>query len=801
MFGSLYTRFAQRPIRVLLAYTLFAVLSGGCFLLIQQSENIESLLPDNAESQVRRDFDWLQKAPFARKVLIDLHAQQGITAQQLKECAEALSDDITPFFTKVLSGPPLQVQHNLPQQLLQALPNLVNEADLTLIEQRLQRGALQQRLTTLREQLFTPQGWMTKQQMQTDPLQLWQISAGHLRHLNPMAQADQQQRDFVSRDCRHRLIVADTDVVIGDAQASGTLMDHVQQSIDRTVPAGIVATVVSGHQYTLANARTIQRDLRIVLGVSTVAILLIFVLLLRSWRALFVFILPASVLGFSAAAVALFFPTVSGITIGFGAVLLGITVDFTLHVYLSLRHSDEAAQQLRRLTPPLIGGALTSFLAFSVLLVSVLPGQRQLAVFSMTAITLAMLLALLVMPHLCGRNRRNIGIDPHEPLLVKRSVIWLWSAVMLLSALAAPQLNFDGDMRSLSVSTPALQAAEQQLQQVWGNMRSSALLFAQGDTLQQALTVNDEIYAVVENSHSVDDEEVPPHLVSLASILPSKAQQQLNRQRWDEFWQRQQQSFADNLHHVSADLGFSSSAFQPFTHWLDQPVGVIDLNFWQQAGFSDAISGLMIVQSTQSNETTSRFAVVSLINEGELTSTLQQQLNDVSGAIVVAQGFFRQQLSNALAHDFIRFIVLALVVVIGVLVLWYRRVSAVLLALLPVASGLLFMFGAMGWFGLSFNLFNVVAAILIIGLGVDYGIFMLSLCDGSGCQQSERAVLVSALTTLAGFGSLVLAKHPAMHSIGVTVLFGISGAVLTALYVVPAFYQWVNVNTANDGKV
>lgn len=795
MFSALYDLFAKRSSGLLIGYAFFAVLSVCCFLFIQQSENIESLLPDTAGTEVRRDFNWLQKAPFARKVLIDLHAQPEVTAEQLKQTATSLHNAVSPYFTKVLSGPPLDVQHDLPALLLQALPNLVTEHDLTLIEQRLQQHNIRQQLTRLREQLFTPQGWMTKQQMQRDPLAFWQISADHLRHLNPMAHSDQQQRDFVSRDGRHRLIVADTDVAIGDVIAGGQLMDQVQQSVALCVPEGITATVVSGHKYTIANARTIQRDLRVVLGVATVAILLIFILALRSWRALFVFMLPASVLGFSAAAVSLFFPTVSGITIGFGAVLLGITVDFTLHVYFSLRHSGQPQHQLRRLTPPLIGGALTSFLAFSVLLVSSLPGQRQLAVFSMTAITLAALLALIVMPHLCGRSskRDDRCCDDGKRLPLRgKSVVALWGVVMLLCCVAAPQLQFDGDMRSLSVSTPQLRAGEQQLQQVWGNMRSSALLFARGETLDQALTVNDEIYRLVAGQQSVIEPDTPPHLVSLASILPSVQQQQHSRMLWNTFWQKHQQLLVEQLHQQGGAMGFSSSAFIPFISWLNQPTTGVDLNFWQQAGFTDAMSGLMIDDDSISKTGGSGVALISLIDEIELTPQLQQQLRDVDGTIVIAQGIFRQQLSQALAHDFIRFIIMALVVVVVVLVIWYRRFSSVLLALLPVGSGMLFMFGSMGWFGLSFNLFNVIAAILIIGLGVDYGIFMLSRCDGSGCQQSEHAVLVSALTTLAGFGSLVLAQHPAMHSIGVTVLFGISAAVLTALYVVPAFYQRLN---------
>ncbi|MEA3466088.1 MAG: MMPL family transporter [Thermodesulfobacteriota bacterium] len=778
---AIYLFFNRRSRLLLTGYVCFALLSVACLALIDQRENIKSLLPDNsADIQVRRNFDWLQKAPFARKLLIDLHAVEGISAIELQQAAAALSGSLQPpLFTQVLSGPPLEAQGQLFTTLLQALPNLVTTHDLQLIEERLRPEKIKQRLQRVREQLLTPQGWWTKQSLREDPLALWQIAAGHLRQLNPMAQADQQQRDFVSRDGRHRLVVVDTDIAIGDVIGGGKLIDQLQQMIALHVPAGIQATVVSGHQYTLANASTIQRDLRIVLGTATLAILLIFILLLRSWHALFVFLLPASVLGVSAAAVAVVFPSVSGITIGFGAVLLGITVDFTLHVYFSLRGSSQPTMQLRRLTSPLIGGALTSFLAFSVLLSSSLPGQRQLAVFSMTAIATATVLALVVMPQLCGKG--CAASDP--PLIcVKRVRLWIvvfWAAMMVLSAVAVPNLRFDGDMRSLGVSTPALRDGEQLLQQVWGNMRSSALLFARGKTLDEALTVNDTIYQQVQRQSS--------SIVSLASILPAPQRQQHNRELWNQFWQQHQPTLAAHLLSIGADLGFSSSAFHPFSRWLQQPIEPVGLHFWQQASLTEVISGLMMADSEM---TADGVALISLMDEADLTPQLQHSLASVPNAIVIAPGGFSQQLSAALATDFSRFIVMSLGVVVMVLIVWYRRLRHILLALLPVASGLLFMFGAMGWLGLSFNLFNVIAAILIIGLGVDYGIFILSRCDGSGCEQAQRAVLVSALTTLAGFGSLVLARHPAMYSIGITVLFGISAAVVTALYIVPAVYQW-----------
>jgi predicted RND superfamily exporter protein len=145
-------------------------------------------------------------------------------------------------------------------------------------------------------------------------------------------------------------------------------------------------------------------------------------------------------------------------------------------------------------------------------------------------------------------------------------------------------------------------------------------------------------------------------------------------------------------------------------------------------------------------------------------------------------------ISKALGNDFIRFILMASLGVIILLILIFRKPKKIVSALVPVVTGLFFMAGVMGFFGMRFNLFNIVASILVIGLGVDYGIFMVCRLTEGYNHFTERAVLVSGLTTLAAFGALVLARHPALHSIGITVLFGIGAAIPSALFVVPAIH-------------
>jgi uncharacterized protein len=95
----------------------------------------------------------------------------------------------------------------------------------------------------------------------------------------------------------------------------------------------------------------------------------------------------------------------------------------------------------------------------------------------------------------------------------------------------------------------------------------------------------------------------------------------------------------------------------------------------------------------------------------------------------------------------------------------------------------------MGWKGIEFNLFNIIATMLVIGLSVDLGIFMVSRVREGNDTNTSLAVLLGGLTSLVGMGALTLARHPALSSIGISVLLGMCGAIPSALFVIPAFYH------------
>lgn len=127
----------------------------------------------------------------------------------------------------------------------------------------------------------------------------------------------------------------------------------------------------------------------------------------------------------------------------------------------------------------------------------------------------------------------------------------------------------------------------------------------------------------------------------------------------------------------------------------------------------------------------------------------------------------------------------------------FRSIACLILALLPVAAGTIWMVGLMGWLGIPFNPANIMTLPLVIGIGVTSGIHILNRFAEEQtpsilAKSTGKAVIVSGLTTVVGFGSLVLAKHQGIQSLGYVMSIGTSTCMLAALTFLPAILNLLN---------
>lgn len=150
--------------------------------------------------------------------------------------------------------------------------------------------------------------------------------------------------------------------------------------------------------------------------------------------------------------------------------------------------------------------------------------------------------------------------------------------------------------------------------------------------------------------------------------------------------------------------------------------------------------------------------------------------------------------TNTLKGAFEQAGVYAMIAITIILFLYFRSIPWTLLALLPLGLGVLFMLWAMARHGISFNLANFMGLPLLLGIGMDYGIHVLHRA-----QEEKRvnmfdhstgpATTLSALTTVAGFGTLALGGHQGVASLGFILAAGVVGILLSALLVLPAILK------------
>ena len=131
--------------------------------------------------------------------------------------------------------------------------------------------------------------------------------------------------------------------------------------------------------------------------------------------------------------------------------------------------------------------------------------------------------------------------------------------------------------------------------------------------------------------------------------------------------------------------------------------------------------------------------------------------------------------------------------VVLILLVAFRSLRSTLLGVTPLAVGLLLMVGGMWLFGLRFNVANIIVMPLLLGIGIDSAIYIISRHQRGeespvqiAVSSTGKGVFLNALTILFSFGALMLARHQGVFSIGAVMSLGMTAIVLAFLLFLPA---------------
>lgn len=457
------------------------------------------------------------------------------------------------------------------------------------------------------------------------------------------------------------------------------------------------------------------------------------------------------------AATALVFDEVHLLTLVFGASLVGVAEDYGIHYFASRQGSpaQPARSLMRHLLPGMVLALVTSVLAYLALGIAPFPGLRQMAVFSAAGLTAAFLTVVLWFPWL-DRNAprpspfaRRIGASLAPwPRWRAGPIGYVVAAVAMLAiASGLMRLQVDDNLRSLQSSPPGLLAQEARVGRLLGLPSPAQFFLVTGDDAQQLLA-NEE--RLTDRLRQLRDAGRLGGWRAVSDWLPSIPRQQADAALSAAAETAVMTRIAQLLDEPLPERATPASALTPEA-WLVQPA-------------SGPLRPLWL------GEVGNRWASVVML-EG-LHPDVLPELEAIGGDGPGLRWVDRTAgISAVLSHYRQRMGWLLLAGYVAVaLALFLRFRGQAWRALLPTALAALGTLAALGWLGVPLQLFGVLAQLLLLGFGVDYGIFLL---EHRGDPSSWLAVSLGAASTLLAFGLLALSATPALHSFGLSLGLGI----------------------------
>ncbi len=340
-----------------------------------------------------------------------------------------------------------------------------------------------------------------------------------------------------------------------------------------------------------------------------------------------------------------------------------------------------------------------------------------------------------------------------------------------------PKLHYNGDLRGLDVADEKVISDELHFSRTWGKKGEQAFIIVSGDTLQQVLDRNSEVYRWLRHNTSMEFQ-------SFAPVLPGPLEQRKNYHRWNSYWTENGARFRGDFDRIASGLGFAPDGFQPFFAWLKTRPEAAEPELFPGGPLEAVFKSMLSVQSTDAAG--SRYLAMTVAGmNGEGDALLDRLQEEVDGVGIINNRKWKKQVETYMRHDILRLSGAAGLAIFSLVFFQFRRIVTTLAVLSPVLSALAAMSVFSHLSGGGLNMMHLIMGIMVIGLSVDYGIFVVCSGQSARLRSASFAVSVCAASSLAGFGVLACASHPALHALGITVLAGIGAAWPTALMVSP----------------
>ena len=763
---------------------------------IQFEEDITKLIPtnkDNAELQ-----NVLKNVNFTDKIIVNITKGNDGSVDDLTNYASQFIDSINKSSSQYIKQIQGKVDNDDIKEtasfIYQNLPLFLNKNDYKIIVNKIEKDSID--ATTLKnyKTLISPSGIIAKDFILKDPLGLSFIALKKLQDLSFGDDFTLQNGFLVSKDEKHILLFITPALDANETSENTIFVENLYETnakLNSSFIGKVSSEYFGGTVIAVANANQIKSDIQLTISIALTILLLIFILFYRKLTVPIILFVP-TIFGGLLAIVILFLirEKISAISLGIGSILLGVTLDYSLHILTHIRSNNNVKDLYKEIAKPILMSSTTTALAFLCLLFINSQALQDLGIFAAISVMGASFFALIFIPQVykdqSEKRKKTTILDKIASYNIHKNK---WVVIVLFvffvgSLFTYNTVIFNKDLSQMNYLPNDLKNAELRLDKLINSTSKSIYIAAYGNSEESTLEVNDHI---LEKLQKLKDESKLIDFSSIGTFVHSKKQQNQQIEQWNSFWDANTiQNTKQNIIESGTTLGFKPGTFKSFYTLLNtnfKPLEIEDYKTINTFSVDDYIT-------TKGNYTT-----ITTLVKVENGNTIIDAFKNEAKTLVIDRKQMNETFLGNLKTDFNSLIGYSLVVVIILLLLFYKSLSLTLVTGIPICLTWLLTVGIMGLFHLEFNIFNIIISTFIFGLGIDYSIFITNglLHEYATGEKSlathKTSILLSVITTILGVGVLIFAKHPALYSISIVCLIGILSAVLIAFTIQPLLFN------------
>src|SRR5690606_21678354 len=388
------------------AFVLLLVLFGLTFLVskIRFEEDISKLIPINSENQDLQKV--LKTVNFTDKIIVTIHKNDSTEIDELTQYATEFIDSLQAQSSQYIKSIRGKVNDD---DLLRTmgfvyenLPLFLDKEDYKTIAGKLQNDSISASTEANYRTLISPSGIVSKDMILKDPLGLSFIALKKLRQLGVTDDFFLKDGFLVSKDEKNILLFITPKFSSSETAENTKFVEELytlQNNLNQKYSGKVSSEYFGAALIAVANAQQIKNDIQFTVGIAMSLLILIFIFFYRKLYVPIILFVP-TIFGGLLAMVVLYLlrDEISAISLGIGSVLLGVTLDYSLHILTHIRNNEALQSLYEDVTEPILMSSLTTALAFLCLLFLDSQALQDLGIFAAVSVLGASVFALFFIP-------------------------------------------------------------------------------------------------------------------------------------------------------------------------------------------------------------------------------------------------------------------------------------------------------------------------------------------------------------------------------------------------------------------